>query len=153
MPKLKPGNKVPDFTLRDPEGKDFHLYENLGSMKTMLVFYRGDWCPICNVYLNNLQQWIAQFRDANTQLIALSTDSPTAALNMKQRLGLSFVIIPGLNKEMIEAYDLVYNEKFHYNEPAIFIIWPDGTVAFFAITSSSLGRPGVEDLLSIVSSI
>lgn len=153
MPKLKPGDKVPDFTLSDVEGNRFHLYENLHSIKTMLVFYRGEWCPICNIYLSNLQNQIAQFRDANTQLIALSTDSPTGARNMKQRLGLSFVILPGMNKKIIEDYDLFYNEKFHHNEPAIFIIWSDGTVAYDAILSGSLGRPSVEELFRIVSAI
>lgn len=153
MPKLKPGDKAPDFTLKDVQGHDFRLHDNLGGRKIILVFFRGAWCPICNFYLTNFQLQIARFRENNTQIIALSTDTPAEAWKLQQRLNLSFTVLPGLTKQIIEAYDLFYNENFQHSEPAIFILHPDGTIAYEFVQSSSLGRPGLDDLLAIVSQI
>ncbi|MBI4216976.1 MAG: redoxin domain-containing protein [Chloroflexi bacterium] len=153
MPKLKLGDKAPDFSLRDVQGRPFRLSEHLGGKKTMLVFYRGAWCPICNLYLVNLQSRVPQFAENNTQIIAASTDGPEEALSFHSRLNLSFPVLPGLTTEIIKAYDLFYNEQFRHNEPAIFILYPDGTIAYEVIMSTSLGRPSVEDLLAYVSRI
>lgn len=153
MPKVRPGDKAPDFTLKDLQGRAFRLHDSLGGQKTLLVFFRGEWSPVCNRYLTGLQQQAARFRESHTQLIALSCDSLAAAWNLQNRLGLSFRILPGLTREIIDAYDLFYNENDGHSEPAIFILHPDGTVAFEAIVSGNLGRPNVDDLLTIASRI
>lgn len=153
MPKLKPGDKAPNFTLRDLQGREFTLYEHFGNQKTILIFYRGEWCPICNVYLTSFQQRVAELKENNTQIIAISTDTLADAASLQQRLGLSFTVLPCITREIIESYDLFYNEKFRHNEPAIFILNPDGSIAYEAILSSSIGRPSADDLLSIIGRI
>lgn len=151
MPKVKPGDKAPDFTLKDLQGRDFHLHDSLGGRKTVLVFYRGEWSPVCNRYLAALEKQAAEFRENNAQLIAISTDTAAQAWDLKRRLGLSFGLLPGLDKQIVAAYDLFYNDQFSHGEPAVFILHPDGTVAYAAITSGAFGRSTVEDVLMIVS--
>lgn len=150
MPKLKPGDKVPNFTLKDLQGRAFTLYEHLNNLKTLLIFYRGEWCLICNIYLANLQQRATEFKENDTQIIAISTDTSSDAATLQKRAGLSFKVLPELSQDIIEAYDLFYNEKFRHSEPAIFILLPDGTIAYEAIISGTLGRPSVDDILSII---
>ena len=46
MPRLEPGDKAPDFTINDLEGRPHRLYDYLKGQKTVLLFYRGEWCPV-----------------------------------------------------------------------------------------------------------
>lgn len=54
MLRLKPGDNALDFTIKDLQGKHHRLYDYLNGQKTVLLFYRGEWCPVCNLQLHSL---------------------------------------------------------------------------------------------------
>lgn len=153
MPKLKLGEKTPDFTIKDLEGKQHRLYDYLKGEKTVLLFYRGEWCPICNIQLKSLQDRLADFQKVSTQIVAVSTDTPENSQKLVGKHNLGFPVVAGLSREAVEAYDLFFNEEKGYAEPAVFIIRPDGTVAYASLQSGPLGRPSNDDLLRIVGRI
>ncbi len=151
MPRFKPGDKAPDFTLKDLEGKDFRLHANLNGKKTLLLFFRAEWCPICNVQVHSLQEKLADFEKDNAQIIAVSTDNAENSLKLVEKHGLGFPVLVGLTRDIIEAYDLYYNESKECAEPAHFILKTDGTIAYVSSQSGPAGRPSTDDLLRILS--
>ena len=149
MPKLKLGDKAPDFNIKDSEGKPHRLYDYLNGQKTVLIFYRGEWCPICNLQLHSLQDRLADFQKENAQIVAVSTDAPENSQKLVGKHNLGFPVLAGLSRETVEAYDLFFNKEKGYAEPAVFILRPDGTVAYASLQSGPLGRPSNDDLLRI----
>ena len=153
MPKLEPGDKAPDFTIKDLEGKLHQLYDYLNGQKTVLLFYRGEWCPICNLQLHSLQEKLAEFQEANAQILAISTDTPENTQKLVGKHNLGFPVLAGLGHEAAEAYDLFFSEEKSHAQPAVFILRPDGTVVYASLQSGPMGRPSNDDLLAIVSYI
>lgn len=83
---LAVGATAPDAQLRLPDGTALSLATLLAEKPTVLVFYRGGWCPYCNKQLAELAAFEPQFLELGFQIIALSTDAPaglapTAAKN------------------------------------------------------------------------
>ncbi len=153
MPRLKPGDKAPDFIIKDLEGKNHQLYDYLNGQKTVLLFYRGEWCSICNRQLHSLQEKLAEFQKTNAQILAVSTDTPENSQMLVGKHNLAFPVLAGLSREVVEAYDLFFNEEEDHAQPAVFILRPDGTIAYASLQSGSRGRPSNDDLLAIVSHI
>ncbi|MBI3931657.1 MAG: peroxiredoxin family protein, partial [Chloroflexi bacterium] len=145
-----PGDKAPDFTIEDLEGKHHRLYDYLNGQKTVLLFYRGEWCPVCNLQLHSLQEKLAEFQKENAQILAVSTDTPENSQKLIAKHNLGFPVLAGLSRETVEAYDLFFNDGKGHAEPAVFILRPDGAVAYASLQSGPLGRPGNDDLLRIV---
>jgi peroxiredoxin len=83
---LAVGATAPDATVQSPDGTALSLATLLAERPTVLVFYRGGWCPYCNQQLAELAAFEPQFLELGFQIIALSTDAPaglasTAAKN------------------------------------------------------------------------
>ncbi|MDP6347397.1 MAG: peroxiredoxin family protein [Dehalococcoidia bacterium] len=153
MPRLKPGDKAPDFTLKYLEGKGYRLYDHLSDRKTVLLFFRGEWYPICNLQLHSLQEKLADFQKADAQILAVSNDTPENTRNLAAKHQLGFPVLAGLGRDVVQAYDLFFNEEKGCAEPAVFILRPDATVAYAALQSGPRGRPSNDGLLAIVSRI
>ncbi|MBI4286973.1 MAG: peroxiredoxin family protein [Chloroflexi bacterium] len=150
MPKLRPGDTPPDFSLPDLKGKHFRLHDHLDGRKTLLLFFRGEWCPICNIQLHALQEKAAEFEKENAQIVAVSTDTAENSLKLAGKHNLGFPLLVGLKRETADAYDLYYNEERRCAEPAVFVIRPSRSIAYASLQSGPLGRPSVDDLLNIV---
>src|ERR1700754_3550434 len=69
---LKVGQKGSDFTLPDGDGKIVTLRDELNNGPVILTWYRGGWCPYCNIQLDHLQKFVDRFSEAGAALIALS---------------------------------------------------------------------------------
>ena len=153
MPRLKPGDKAPDFIIKDLEGKQHRLYDYLNGQKTVLLFYRGEWCPVCNLQLHSLQEKLAEFQKEDAQILAISTDTSENSRKLVEKHNLSFPVLAKLGREVVDDYGLFFNEEKGSAEPAIFILRPDGTVAYVSLQSGPLGRPSNDDLLRVVGRI
>src|ERR1700761_6704229 len=69
---LKAGDKVPSFALKDANGKAVSSSELLSQGPLVVSFYRGVWCPYCNMELQALQEALPAFGELDTQLVAIS---------------------------------------------------------------------------------
>lgn len=74
---LAVGTTAPDATVRSSAGTALSLATLLAEKPTVLVFYRGGWCPYCNRQLAELAAFEPQFLELGFQIIALSADAPT----------------------------------------------------------------------------
>jgi peroxiredoxin len=150
MPKLRPGDKAPDFTLPAIDGSAFTLSNYLGIGPIALIFYRGDFCPFCNRYVHALEESSEKFRALGARIVAVSSDRPEVEQQTVERHQLTFPVVSDPDRQVIDAYDVIYNETEGHAEPAAFVIGPQGTIVYESLSSGPLGRPTPDDLLTIV---
>lgn len=72
--KLSVGDTAPNFIITNHEGVKINLYEKLDSNKIVLVFYRGEWCPYCNMHMSHLQDSINLILAKGASVIALTPE-------------------------------------------------------------------------------
>ncbi|TQK17619.1 peroxiredoxin [Microbacterium sp. SLBN-154] len=92
------GDALPSATVIDSQGRSHDLESLLGEGPTVVVFYRGAWCPFCNITLAHYQRTLAPELDARgVALIAISPQTPdgTASAVAKGELGYTVVSDPG----------------------------------------------------------
>ena len=107
-PGLKVGEKAPDFTLNDAYGKPVNLYQQLQRGRVVLVFYRGSWCPFCNLHLHVLSQHFRKFKDRGAQIIAITPQRPDKSLEQLKKEDFPFSILSDLDSQVMRDYRLYY---------------------------------------------
>ncbi len=121
------GDKAKDFTLKNVLNKESSL-DNLLKENDFVVisFYRGAWCPYCNLELKALQNINDELISLNTKLVAISPQTPDASLSTKEKNELKFEVLSDVDSIVIKEYGLVFNladelkpiyEKFGINIP------------------------------------
>jgi peroxiredoxin len=93
------GTRLPDADLLAADGSPLSLAEVLGDGFTVLVLYRGAWCPYCNLTLRTYQlELLPGLRERGAELAALSPQKPDGSLTMKEKHDLEFAVLsdPGL---------------------------------------------------------
>ncbi|KQO48765.1 peroxiredoxin [Frigoribacterium sp. Leaf415] len=74
---VKPGDTVVEATLLTPQGTEVSLAETVGEGPAVLVFYRGAWCPYCNLTLKTYQaELLPRLRERGVALVAISPQTP-----------------------------------------------------------------------------
>ena len=104
----KVGDVAPDFTLQDAKGSPVTLSEELKKGPVVLTWYRGGWCPYCNVQLAAYQQILPQIEELGARLIAVSPELPDKALATAEKGQLKFTVISDLNLKVATEYGLVF---------------------------------------------
>jgi peroxiredoxin len=88
------GDVLPEFTLPDATGRDVSLSELVAGGRAVLVFYRGGWCPYCNLALRQYQsQLIPQLPQYGAKLAAISPQRPDESLTTVEKEGLQFDVL------------------------------------------------------------
>lgn len=104
----KVGDKAPDFTLGNATGEKVTLSELLKDGPVVITWYRGGWCPYCNITLAAMQKHLPEIRDAGAQLVALSPELPDKSLSTTEKNHLKFEVLTDLNHEVARKYGLVF---------------------------------------------
>ena len=104
----RPGDQAPDFTLPDHNGDQVRLSALLRGGSVVLVFYRGAWCPYCNLQLRTFQAHLGQLEEHAAQLVAISPQTPDHSLSMAEKNELSFRVLSDLGGAVIDRYGLRY---------------------------------------------
>ena len=100
------GAFAPEIKLKDTDGKMFVLGEQKN--KTVLVFYRGSWCPYCIRQLKSIKEdLVKKAKQKNVKLVAISVDKLLVAKKMKKKFGFDFTIISDPKAESLKAYKIV----------------------------------------------
>lgn len=90
---LAEGAKAPAFTLPDAHGKPISSADLLAKGPIVLTFYRGGWCPFCNIQLAEYQERQSDFASRGAQLVAVSPQTPDNSLSTAEKGALSFVVL------------------------------------------------------------
>jgi len=106
---IKVGEKVPNSTLLNVYGNEENLRELLSKQElSVLLWYRGGWCPYCNLTLRAYQNIEPNLNALNTQLIALSPELPDNSLSTKEKAKLSFHVLSDFGNALAEKLGLSY---------------------------------------------
>lgn len=107
-PGLKVGDKAPDFVLKNAFGKKVKLSEVLKGGPVILSFYRGAWCPFCNLQLNVLHKSMPYFKKYGAQLILVTPQMPDKSKGQIEKAEYSFEVLSDLDSNVMKQYKLFY---------------------------------------------
>lgn len=141
------GEQVPAVMLSDASGKTIDLKAAIAAKPTILIFYRGGWCPYCNIQLSGLQQIEAELSNTGYQVIAVSTDKPEnlqksitkdklaytllsdADLTLAKQMGIAYVAPQQYSKIITEGSGGKNTDKL-LPVPSVFILNKKGEIRF-----------------------
>ncbi|WP_043484825.1 peroxiredoxin-like family protein [Geothrix fermentans] len=164
------GQKAPDFTLPDAKGQVVRLSGLLKKGPVILTFYRGGWCPYCNLQLRSYQAHLAEIRAKGAELVAVSPQIPEYTLSTAEKDALTFPVLSDVGGKVAREYGLVFQvpdevvpiyrqfgidlEKHNGDTrhelpiPGTYLIGPDGTVLLSHVDADYRKRLPVETLLA-----
>lgn len=105
---LKVGDKMPSFILPDANGKEISSDELLDNGTLIISFYRGGWCPYCNLELRALQDLLPEFEKYNANLVAISPEKPDNSLSTQEKNELKFPVLSDINNLVAKSMGLVF---------------------------------------------
>ncbi len=107
-PGIKVGQHAPDFSLANAFGQPVKLSDALKKGPVVLVFYRGAWCPFCNMHLHALQTSLPQFKRYGAQLIAITPQKPDKSAAQVKQDNYPFEVLSDLDSTVMKAYRLYF---------------------------------------------
>ncbi|PWJ58728.1 peroxiredoxin [Dyadobacter jejuensis] len=102
------GESIPDFTLPDLQGKAVKLKEQLAAKPTLLIFYRGGWCPYCNRQMADLMKVEEEIVKLGYQIIAISPDDPAHLRATMDKNQLTYQLLSDADMKLSAAMGLAY---------------------------------------------
>lgn len=105
---LQVGAKAPDFSLPEARGGVQTLSSLLSKGPVIVTFYRGGWCPFCNLQLRAYQSVLPEIHRLGGQLIAISPQTADNSLSDVEKKGLTFPVLSDLQNRIARQYGLVF---------------------------------------------
>lgn len=106
---IKTGAQLPDGTFLKPDGEETTLSAEIGESPAIIAFYRGGWCPYCNIQLYHYQQALPQIQEMGAKLIAISPETPDNSLSTVQKNELEFTVLSDPGNRFGEELGLVFS--------------------------------------------
>jgi peroxiredoxin len=166
------GDQAPNFRLPDARGGEVELAELRAAGLVVVVFYRGQWCPYCNLQLAAFQGALDDITAAGAKLVAISPQTPDSSLTHAERAELAFPVLSDVGNQVARDYGLVFtqadtstavsreigldladfNGDNSHELPAAstFVISRDGTVRFVSISGDYRWRIGPDEVLAVL---
>ncbi|QQS42439.1 MAG: AhpC/TSA family protein [Acidobacteriota bacterium] len=172
---LNVGAQMPAFSLKDAYDKQVTSGDLLKDGHIVLVFYRGAWCPFCNLYLRGLQRSIGDFRERGAQLVAISVEPPDRSLKVVKDNKLEYTVLSDPGLETARKFGIVYTlpeildsaakqrgfdigkyngtEKSELPVSATYVVSREGKIEFAFLDVDYKKRAAPEDILKTLDRI
>lgn len=105
---IKVGESIPALTLKDLSGKPFDINKAIADKPSIIIFYRGGWCPYCNVHLGELKTIEPELKSLGYQIIAISPDSPSHLAETVDKNEITYQLLSDDDAKAIKALGLAY---------------------------------------------
>jgi len=105
---LKVGQQAPEFALPNQIGESIVLSELLKEGPVVISFYRGSWCPYCNLELRALQQLLPKFNELGANLVAISPQMPDESMSTSEKNELTFSVLSDMGNKVAREFGLVF---------------------------------------------
>lgn len=105
---LKAGDRAPVIALTNAKGVLVDIKSLLNRGPVIVTFYRGGWCPYCNLELRAFQKILPEIRAAGASLVAISPEKPDDTLSTTEKNALDFEVLSDIGQKIGRAFGLVY---------------------------------------------
>ncbi len=172
---LKAGQIAPEFSLTDADGNTVSLRDLLAEGPVVLSFYRGVWCPYCNLELQALQEALPEIEARGASLVAISLQGAENSRKSQRQNNLTFPILTDQGGELSEQFGLRWNlqdyvipvfQSFQVELPVIhrtgewtlpmparYVIDTDGSIAYAEVNPDYTIRPEPSDMFPVLDKI
>ncbi|WP_264535163.1 peroxiredoxin-like family protein [Flavobacterium sp. N1736] len=163
------GEKIPDITLKTSDNKDAKISDLLKNKKTVLVFYRGGWCPYCNMHLAALAEAEKQILDLGYQIIAISPDTPENLKITAEKDKVKYILLSDSKGDLIKAAGIAYEAPENYKSvinvhsngmdrsflpvPSVFVVNAESDILFEYISPDFKHRISSELLIAVLKNL
>ena len=152
MPLLQNGDAFPKLEVPAVGGGTIALPADLSGSWSVVLIYRGAWCPFCNAQLAGFAAEKEALDRLGVKVVALSVDDEVASAATKAKHHLQFPVGHSANADAIAAATGAFvNPSPHFLQPADFVLGPDGTVKAAAYATNAIGRMMAKDVVGFVS--
>lgn len=158
--KPMPGTPAPELSLPLAGGGHYDLAQQSPQAATMVIFYRGLHCPVCETYLGQVAGKAPAFAEKGMPIVLVSMDPRERAEKAKADWGLAGLPVAyGLTEAQARAWGLWLTDAIKdtetpvFCEPGTFWVLPDGTLYLIDIASMPFARPDLDILLGRVGAI
>ncbi|HYY74257.1 MAG TPA: redoxin domain-containing protein [Solirubrobacterales bacterium] len=139
---INEGERAPDFSLRNQDGKEVSLADFRGR-KLVLVFYPADFSPVCTDQLSIYQEVLPRIEEQGAALVGVSVDSSWAHKAFQEKLGIAIPLLADFHPkgEVCRAYGAYIEDRGHPNR-ALVLVDADGIVRWAHESPSPAEIPG-----------
>lgn len=167
---IKVGEKAPEFELPNVKGQSVNLQSLLEQGPVVLNFYRGGWCPYCNLELNAYNKHLGDIENLGASLVAISPQTPDNSLSTAEKNDLKFEVLSDVGNKAADQYGLVFKldsslhdiytkfglvlPKFNGDDsweiplPGTYVIDTDGTVKYAFANADYTKRAEPEEVIA-----
>ncbi|KAH8802438.1 thioredoxin-like protein [Xylogone sp. PMI_703] len=108
---IKVGETFPSFKLGDATGKQVALSDLLANGNGALIaFYRGSWCPYCNIQLHALQKHLAEYEAKGVKLVAITPELPDSTLTTTEKNELKFPVLSDVGAKLTKEIGIFWEQ-------------------------------------------
>jgi peroxiredoxin len=170
---VKVGDETPAFILKDPDGNAVASSELLKQGPLVVTFYRGVWCPYCNMDLQAIQAALPEIEKRGARLVAVSPQTAPNSRRSQRENKLSFPILSDPHNDVAASFGIrfglpdyladLYKNTFKNNlevvngddswtlpMPARFVIGRDGIIRYAEVNPDYTRRPDPSELLPVL---
>ena len=172
---LEFGSKAPNFKAKDNYDRTIHLSEILEKSPVVIIFYRGEWCQYCNLYMHDLSDSISMITDLGAKVIAVTPESNRFIDETVEKSKADFSIIYDVGHKIMDDYEVTWyvsgiSHFFHRLRginlhkssknsdralpvPATYIIDTDGKIVDGYFNKDYTKRMPVKNILKVLESL
>lgn len=173
---IKIGKKAPLFELPNAQGESVELANLLKKGPVVITFYRGSWCPYCNLQLRALQDRLGDIHALGAQLIAISPEVPDGSLTESEISKMDFTVLSDQDAQVASQYGVAWEVPEFLMEhmrvdrgldlkkinngnasvlpiPATFILGTDGTVKWNYVNADYRRRSEPEEIVEALKNL
>lgn len=163
------GEKISNIILKSAENTDVPLADLLKKKKSVLVFYRGGWCPYCNTHLQALAEAEKQILAEGFQIIAISPDAPANLKITEEKDKVKYTLLSDSKGELIKAIGIAFEAPENYKSvinvhsnglntnflpvPSVFVVNTENEILFEYISPDFKHRISAELLVSVLKNL
>ncbi|WP_345817535.1 peroxiredoxin-like family protein (plasmid) [Paraburkholderia sp. PREW-6R] len=169
---IKAGDRAPHFNLKDQDGNDVSSAALLVKGPLVVTFYRGVWCPYCNIELQAINEVLPQIQAYGANVVAISPQTPVNSRKSVRTNELGFPVLSDVNGQtgadfglrfalpdyLIELYKNLKNDLPAFNSdpgwtlpmPARYVIGQDGIVLYSEVNPDYTRRPDPSDMFPVL---
>ena len=166
---IKIGETITNFSLKNAKNEVVNSSDILKNGKMIIAFYRGSWCPYCNLELKALQEKISEFKEKNATLVAISPQSPDNSLTIIEKHHLTFEVLTDKDNVFAKQLGIVFElqdfvlpyyhalgidlSSFNKNAdnslpiPAVFVVNESSKIIYKFADANYMNRIDIDELL------